>query len=72
MALAMNVFPRLTLLALGEVPMLVALLATHTTLVIVVPTLSPCFRTSGLGTLGFVVLCQQHLPAIWSPQQPQT
>ena len=36
-ALAMNAFPRLALLALGAVPLLVTLLATSKTLVVLVP-----------------------------------
>ena len=36
--LAMDAFPRLTLLALGAVPLLMTLLATHKALLVVVPT----------------------------------
>ena len=54
-ALAMNAFPRLALLALGAVPLLVTLRATNKTLVILVPTVSLCFHSSGLGTLASVV-----------------
>ena len=56
-ALAMNAFPRLALLALGAVPSLVTLLATNKTLVVLVPTVLLCFHPSGLGTrasVGFV------------------
>ena len=49
-ALAMDAFPRLTLLALGAVPLLVSLLATYETLV-VVPTIPLCFHTSSLDIL---------------------
>ena len=52
-ALAMNAFPRLALLALGAVPLIVILLATNKTLVVLVPPL--CFHPSGLGTLAPVV-----------------
>ena len=54
-ALAMNAFPRLALLALGAVPLLVTLLATNKTLVVLVPTVPLCFHSSGLGTLACVV-----------------
>ena len=54
-ALAMNAFPRLSLLALGAVPLLVTLLATNKTLVVLVPTVPPCFHSSGPGTLASVV-----------------
>ena len=47
----MDAFPRLTLLALGAVPLLVSLLATYETFVVVVPTISLCFDTSSLGVL---------------------
>ena len=50
-ALATDAFPRLTLLALGPVPLLVTLLATHKALRVVVPTVPLCFYTSSLGTL---------------------
>ena len=50
-AMVMDAFPRLTLLALGAVPLLVSLLATYETLVVVAPTTSLCFNTSGLGIL---------------------
>ena len=53
-ALAMNVFLRLALLALGAVPLLVTLLATDETLVSLVPTVPLCFHPSGLGTLASV------------------
>ena len=53
-ALAMNTFPRLALLALGAVPVLVTLLATNETLVFV-PTVPLCFHPSGRGTLASVV-----------------
>ena len=49
-ALAMDAFPRLALLALGAIPLLAYLLATYETLV-VVPTTPLCFSTSGLGIL---------------------
>ena len=54
-ALAMNAFPRVALLALGAVPLLVTLLVTNKTLVILVPTVPLCFHSSGLGTLACVV-----------------
>ena len=50
-ALAMDAFPRDTLLALGAVSLLVSLLATYETLVVVVPTIPLCFHTSSVGTL---------------------
>ena len=50
-ALAIDVFPRLNLPALGAVPLLVSLLATYETLVPVVPTIPLCVHTSSLGTL---------------------
>ena len=50
-ALAMDAFPRLTLLALGAVPLLVTLLATHKALFVVVPTVPLCFHTGSLGSL---------------------
>ena len=53
-ALAMNAFPCLTLLALGAVPLLVTLLATNKTLDSLVPTVPLCFHPSGLGTLASV------------------
>ena len=53
-ALAINAFPRLALLALGAVPLLVTLLATNKTLVVLVPTVPLCFHPSGLGTLASV------------------
>ena len=49
-ALAMNAFLRLALLALGTVPLLVTLLATNKTLVVLVPTVPLCFHSSGLFT----------------------
>ena len=55
-ALAMNAFPRLSLLALGAVPLLVNLLATNKTLVVIVPTVPLCFHPSGLGAVDCVVL----------------
>ena len=54
-ALAMNTFPRLALLALGAVQLLVALFATNKTLVVLVSTVSLCFHSSGLGALASVV-----------------
>ena len=57
-ALALNAFPRLALLALGAVSLLVTLLATNKTLSVLVPTVPLCFHPSGRGTLdsvGFVV-----------------
>ena len=54
-ARAMIAFPRLALLDLGSVPLLVTLLATHKTLVVLVPTVPLCFHPSGLGTLACVV-----------------
>ena len=54
-ALALNAFPRLALLALGAVSLLVTLLATNKTLVVVVPTVPLFFHSSGLGTLASVV-----------------
>ena len=67
-ALDMYVFPRLALLALGAVPLLVTLLATHTR----------CYRTGGSALLlpqqswhsGLRRVRQQHCSAAWSPQQP--
>ena len=53
-ALAMNAFPRLALLALG-VPLLMTLLATNKTLVVVVPAVPLCFHPIGLGTLARVM-----------------
>ena len=53
-ALAMDAFPRLDLLALGSVPLLVTLLATNETLLVLVPTGPLCFQPSGLGTLASV------------------
>ena len=53
-ALAMNAFPRLALLALGAVPLLVTLLTTNKKLVVLVPTVPLCFHPSGLGTLASV------------------
>ena len=53
-ALAMNAFLRLAMLALGAVPLLVTLLATNETLVVLVPTGPLCFQPSGLGTLASV------------------
>ena len=53
-ALAMNPFPRLALLALGAVPLLLTLLATRKTLVSLVPTLLLYYCPSGLGTLASV------------------
>ena len=55
-ALAMNAFPRLTLLVLRAVPLLVALFATYKTLVVVVSNVPLCFNTCGLGTLACAVL----------------
>ena len=54
-ALTMDAFPHLALLALGAVPLLVTLLATNKTLVVIVPTVPLCFHPSGLGTLASVV-----------------
>ena len=49
MALAMDAFPRFTLLALGAVFLLVtSLLATHKTLVVVVPAIPLCYYTTTL------------------------
>ena len=48
---AMDAFPRLTLLALGAVPLLVSLLTTYETLVVVVRTILLCFHTSSFGIL---------------------
>ena len=47
-ALAMDAFPRLTLLALGTVPLLVIVLASHRALFVVVPTVPLCFHTAAL------------------------
>ena len=55
MALATNDFLRLALLALGAVPLLVTLLARNKTLVVLVPTVPPCFHPSDLSTLASVV-----------------
>ena len=49
--MAMDALPRLALLALGAVPLLVTLLATHKALVVVVPTVPLYFHTGSLGTL---------------------
>ena len=49
-ALAMNAFPCLALLALGLVPLL-AILATNKTLVVLVPMDPLYFNPSGLGSL---------------------
>ena len=54
-AVAMNAFSRLALLALGGVSLLVTLLATNKTLVILIPTVPLCFHSSGLGNLASVV-----------------
>ena len=67
-ALAINAFPRLALLALGAVPLLVTLLATNTR----------WSRTDGSTLLspqrswhsGFRRVCQELCPVAWSPQQP--
>ena len=53
-ALAVNAFSRLALLALGAVPLLVTLLATNITPVVLVPTVPLCFHPSGLGALASV------------------
>ena len=53
-ALTMNAFPHLALLALGAVPLLVILLATNKTLVVLVPTVPLCFHPSSVGTLASV------------------
>ena len=50
-ALVVDAFSRLTLLALRAAPLLVSLIATCETLVVVVPTPPLCFHTSGLGIL---------------------
>ena len=50
-ALIMDAFPRLTLLASGAVPLLVSLLATYETFVVVAPTTQLCFHTSRCGIL---------------------
>ena len=49
-AVAMDSFPRFTLLALGAVSLLVALLATHKALLVAVPTVPLRFNTSSFGT----------------------
>ena len=49
--LAMDAFPRLTVLALGAAPLLVSLLATYETLVVVVPMILLFFHTSSLGPI---------------------
>ena len=54
-ALAMNAFPHLALLALGAVFLIVILLDTHKTLVVLVPAVSLYFHSSGLKTLASVV-----------------
>ena len=54
-ALAMNAFPRLALLALGAVPLLVTLLATSKTLIFIVPTVPLYFHPSGLDILACIV-----------------
>ena len=50
-ALAMDIFPRLSMLALGVGTLIVALLATRKTLVVVLLTVPLCFHTRSLGTL---------------------
>ena len=50
-ALVVDARPRLTLLALGAIPLLVTLLATHKAFLVVEPTVPLCFHTSSLGTL---------------------
>ena len=60
-ALAMDAFPRLTLLVLGAVPLLVSLLTTYGTLVVVVPTIprsafTPETLTSSRETLSSAAL----------------
>ena len=54
-ALVLNAFLRLALLALGAVLVLVMFLAINKTLVVLVPTVPLCFYPSGLGTLASVV-----------------
>ena len=73
LALTMDAFPRLTLLALGADPLLVTLFATPKAL-LVVPTVPLCFHTSSLEPWHSRVsrARQQHFPAAWSPQQPLT
>ena len=53
-ALAVNAFLRLALLALGAVPSLVTLLATNKTLGALVPTVPLSFHPSSFGTLASV------------------
>ena len=55
-AMIMYIFPRVSLLALGPVPLLVTLFATHKALVVVVPAVPLFFPTSGFDTLAWVVL----------------
>ena len=50
-ALVIDDFPRLTLLAMGTVSLLVSLLATYETLVVAVPTIPLGFHSSSLGIL---------------------
>ena len=50
-ALAMDAFDLLVVLALRAVPLLVTLLATHKTIVVLVPTVLLRSHTSGIGTL---------------------
>ena len=51
MDMVMRASPRLTLLALGAVPLLMSLLATYEILVVVVPTIPLCFQTGSPGVL---------------------
>ena len=54
-ALTINAFPCLALVALGAVPSLVTSLATSATRVVIVPTVPLCFHFSRLGTLACVI-----------------
>ena len=55
-ALDMDAFPRRTLLTLGAVPIFMALLATHKTLVVVATTVLVCFPGRTSCSLAWVVL----------------
>ena len=57
-ALPINAFSRLALLALGAVQLLVTVVATNKTLVVLLPTVPLRFYSSGVGTLASVVLAK--------------
>ena len=62
--LAMNTFPRLSLLALGAVPLFVTLLASNKTLAVIAPKVLFCFHPSGLCTLACVVFVSSTAPQL--------